>query len=79
MNIYKLPVDAYNRTHEQTISEDTIKDKLVGQKRKEYEAKIVNRGKCMLCGKELTEGEGIFFCKECEEKAKKQIAESEVK
>lgn len=35
MNIYKLPVDAYNRTHEQTISEDAIKDKLVGQKRKE--------------------------------------------
>lgn len=31
MNIYKLPVDAYNRTHEQTISEDAIKDKLVGQ------------------------------------------------
>ena len=34
MNIYKLPVDAYNRTHEQTISEDAIKDKLVGQKQK---------------------------------------------
>ena len=29
------------------------------------EAKIVNRGYCMLCGKELTEDEGIFFCKEC--------------
>ena len=37
MNIYKLPVDAYNRTHEQTISEDTIKDKLVGQKQKRKE------------------------------------------
>lgn len=35
MNIYKLPVDAYNRTREQTISEDAIKDKLVGKKRKE--------------------------------------------
>lgn len=34
MNIYKLPVDAYNRTHEQTISEDAIKDKLVGKKKK---------------------------------------------
>ena len=31
MNIYKLPVDAYNRTHEQTISEDAIRDKLVGK------------------------------------------------
>lgn len=29
------------------------------------EAKVVNRGNCMLCGKELTEDEGIFFCKEC--------------
>ena len=28
-------------------------------------AKVVNRGNCMLCGKELTEDEGIFFCKEC--------------
>lgn len=28
-------------------------------------AKIVNRGNCMLCKKELTEDEGIFFCKEC--------------
>ena len=44
MNIYKLPVDAYNRTHEQTISEDAIKDTLdsirdilVGQKQKRKE------------------------------------------
>ena len=29
------------------------------------EAKIVNRGNCMLCGNKLTEDEGIFFCKEC--------------
>lgn len=28
--------------------------------------KVINRGKCMLCGKELTEG--LFFCKECEQK-----------
>lgn len=33
---------------------------------KEYEAKVINRGNCMMCGKELTEG--LFFCKECEEK-----------
>ena len=37
---------------------DYIKNKL--------DYKIINRGKCMLCGKELTEG--IFFCKECEQK-----------
>ena len=37
MNIYKLPVDAYNRKHEQTISEDAIKDKLVGKKQKRKE------------------------------------------
>lgn len=32
----------------------------------DYEAKVITRGNCMLCGKELTEG--IFFCKECEAK-----------
>lgn len=37
MNIYRLPVDAYNRTHEQTISEDAIKDILVGKKQKRKE------------------------------------------
>ena len=31
--------------------------------------KVINRGKCMMCGKELTEG--LFFCKECEEKGEK--------
>ena len=34
---------------------------------KKYEAKVITRGNCMMCGKELTEG--LFFCKECEEKA----------
>lgn len=34
---------------------------------KEYEAKVITRGNCMMCGKELTEG--LFFCKECESKA----------
>lgn len=50
MNIYKLPVDAYNRTHEQTISEDAIKDKLVGQKqkRKEIIDVIVNKDKMII-------------------------------
>ena len=31
-----------------------------------YEAEVITRGNCMMCGKELTEG--LFFCKECEEK-----------
>lgn len=30
--------------------------------------KVINRGKCMMCGKELSEG--LFFCKECEEKGR---------
>jgi hypothetical protein len=34
---------------------------------KEYEAEVITRGNCMMCGKELTEG--LFFCKECEDKA----------
>ncbi len=33
---------------------------------KEYEAEMITRGKCMMCGKELTEG--LFFCKECGDK-----------
>lgn len=32
-----------------------------------YEAKVITRGNCMICGKELTEG--LFFCNECEDKA----------
>lgn len=34
---------------------------------KKYETEVITRGNCMMCGKELTEG--LFFCKECEEKA----------
>lgn len=30
---------------------------------REYEVKVIARGNCMICGKELTEG--LFFCKEC--------------
>jgi hypothetical protein len=29
------------------------------------------RGNCMMCGKELTDG--IFFCKECREKAESEV------
>lgn len=32
-----------------------------------FDMRMINRGKCMLCGKELTEG--LLFCKECEAKA----------
>ena len=35
MNTYKLPVDAYSRTHEQTILEDAMKD-IQRMKREEY-------------------------------------------
>jgi len=40
---------------------------------KEYDVKAITRGNCMACGKELTEG--AFFCKECEEKGRKEGAE----
>lgn len=36
-----------------------------------YEVKVINRGNCIMCGKELTEG--LFLCKECEAKAIKGI------
>ena len=35
---------------------------------KEYEVEVVTHGNCVMCGKELTEG--LFFCKECENKAR---------
>lgn len=42
---------------------------------KEVEFKVITRGKCMLCGKELTEG--LFFCKECEKKGGAYMREDE--
>lgn len=39
-------------------------------KKNKLDYKVINRGKCMLCGKELTEG--LFFCKECEQKGGKE-------
>lgn len=44
------------------LIKDYIKNKL--------DYKVINRGKCMLCGKDLTEG--LFFCKECEKKGGKE-------
>jgi len=40
---------------------------------KEYDVKAITRGNCMACGKELTEG--VFFCKECEEKGRTEGTE----
>lgn len=34
--------------------------------------KVVVRGNCMLCGKELAEDEGIFFCKNCQDKIRNE-------
>ena len=48
------------------VIEDRISE-LKGETDKEYEAKVITRGNCMICGKELTEG--LFLCKECENKA----------
>ena len=45
-----------------------IKDRT--NKKDKYGMKVINRGKCMLCGKELTEG--LFFCKECEANAESE-------
>lgn len=39
----------------------------------EYEAEVITRGNCMMCGKELDEG--LFFCKECEEKGESEVQE----
>ena len=45
MNKYRLPIDAYERKHEQTISPDVIKDKLIGKKQKEIIDVIVDEDK----------------------------------
>ena len=36
-----------------------------------YEVKVITRGNCMMCGKELDEG--LFFCKECEAKVESEV------
>lgn len=40
-----------------------------------YEAEIITRGNCMICGKKLTDG--MCLCEECREKARNQEAEIE--
>lgn len=46
-------------------AEDLIKSAhTIVEADKKYEVKVITRGNCMMCGKELTEG--LFLCKECE-------------
>lgn len=40
-----------------------------------YGVKVITRGNCMICGKELTDG--LLFCKECEEKAERKEEKGE--
>lgn len=54
------------------LSKDVVKVERIIEADKEYEVEVVARGKCMMCGKELTDG--LFFCRECEAK---QVADKE--
>lgn len=56
-------------TNDIEIAMSGIRSVVAGLKEesKEYKTEVITRGKCMICGKELTEG--LFFCKECENKA----------
>ncbi len=63
-----LPRNDKSRVDEITSSIATIVNApTIIEADKEYEAEVITRGNCMMCGKELTEG--LFFCKECEDKA----------
>jgi hypothetical protein len=50
------------------VVEDILNMPTIIEADKGYEAKVITHGNCMMCGKELTEG--LFFCKECEAKAR---------
>lgn len=54
-------------------SEVASKSPTIIEADKEYEAKAITRGNCMMCGKELNEG--LFFCRECEAKAESEVKE----
>lgn len=75
MNIYKLPVNAYNRGHEQTISEDIVRNKLVGKKKKRKEPSLW--WKCERCGKLIPYM--ADFCHECADEILGDPPESEDK
>lgn len=60
LNVVQICRKAVQKMTDYEMPKDYIKNKL--------DYKVINRGKCMLCGKELTEG--LFFCKECEKKGK---------
>lgn len=49
----------------------------MSEKESKMKAKIIVNGNCMLCKKELN-GDRIFFCKECEKKAKEKEKEIEL-
>ena len=55
------------RLRQKEVDESIINAPTIIEADKEYEAEVITRGKCMMCGKELTEG--LFFCKECGDKA----------
>lgn len=63
-----------DRTYDVDFPDQNKKTKVVAwmpiqpyKSESEDEVEVVTRGNCMICGKELTEG--LFFCKECEDKA----------
>lgn len=44
-------------------------DKIAEYAKKHCKGKVIVRGNCMACGKDLTSG--LFFCKECEVKGRR--------
>ena len=78
MNMYKLPRGAFNRKNEKQIAEDDIIDKLIGKKQKEIDEELENQLNTSVQNliDQKIRGEGIFICKECEEK---NLERSEVK
>jgi hypothetical protein len=67
--IIKVPEEKYRWIKEHKGTDYQITEMLYNRVRKgillpKYEAEVITRGNCMMCGKELTEG--LFFCKECE-------------
>ncbi len=58
--------EEFNKAEKEAI--DAWNAKVGKENNHKYDIKMVTRGRCMMCGKDLTEG--LFFCKECEEKIK---------
>ena len=66
--LYQKDIEAINIAIK--ALEEKQQGELKGDAKNKLDYKVINRGKCMLCGKELTEG--VFFCKECEQKGDKK-------